>query len=322
VASLGLIAVLIALPTFAIWTAISTYRYGADVRVATAVSDAYDQARYAVGAEESLERKYRLEPSPEVRARHREAAQSLLDALVQAEAIGGQRTSCLLGDLLPRHREYMAAIDSMFAAVDAGDLARYAEIDEHQGDPAFDQIEQRVFAAARDYSRRADDSIERLARLQMHILVATPPVFAIGLGLVVFFWSVLNDYQRQVRQSEAREANAIRQSERRFRSLIQHASDLILICAPAGAITYQSPTAESAWGYPSTGLLNRFLVDLVHHDEQLALRELWEQVIETPSSTRQIELRVRDSLKSPLRRSGADQPSECADYRWRRRNRA
>jgi diguanylate cyclase (GGDEF)-like protein/PAS domain S-box-containing protein len=293
-ASLGLVAVLVALPGFAIWGAVATYQYGADAKLATVLGDAYEQARYAVGAEESLERKYRLEPSAEVRARHHAAAASLVDALARAKALGGPDDASLVGAALLSHQEYLAAIDRMFAAVDDGDFARYADLDEHEADPAFDQIETAVFAAAAASKERAEHQMRRLARLQKNVLQATPLVFAIGLGLVIFFWSVLRSYQRQVRASAAREAAAVRRSEQHFRSLIQHASDLILICAPAGTITYQSPAAETHWGYPPPRLLSRSLVGLVHRDEQTALRELWAQLMAGSDATKHIELRIRD----------------------------
>ena len=37
----------------------------------TTLSAAYERARFAVGEEESLERKYRLEPGPEIRVKFR-----------------------------------------------------------------------------------------------------------------------------------------------------------------------------------------------------------------------------------------------------------
>jgi hypothetical protein len=45
------------------------------------VSDDYAAAASAVAAEESLERKYRLEPGPDVQARYAAAAGRLVDAL-------------------------------------------------------------------------------------------------------------------------------------------------------------------------------------------------------------------------------------------------
>jgi CHASE3 domain sensor protein len=83
-ASFGLAGVLIVLSILAFWGALSTYRAGNAAKHSSELSDAFDDARSAVAAEESLERKYRLEPSAEVRGGHHEAAVSLIGALERA----------------------------------------------------------------------------------------------------------------------------------------------------------------------------------------------------------------------------------------------
>jgi PAS domain S-box-containing protein len=129
-------------------------------------------------------------------------------------------------------------------------------------------------------------------------------------------------YQRQVSASAEREAATIRRSEQHFRSLIQHASDLILICAPAGAVMYQSPAAEAAWGYSPSELLARPLIDLVHRDERAALRELWAQLLEAPAVTKRIELRIRDRAgRWRYAEVVPDEPARRADGRRHRRDR-
>src|SRR3954470_4829500 len=80
-ASIGLCAVLLLLTGFSVWVAFATNQAAISTKHASELSDKYEQARYAVGAEESLERKYRLEPSAEVRAKHRAAAADLFAAL-------------------------------------------------------------------------------------------------------------------------------------------------------------------------------------------------------------------------------------------------
>ncbi len=64
-ASFGLASVLILLSMFAMWGALSTYQAGNAAKHFEALSDVFEGARSAVAAEESLERKYRLEPSAE-----------------------------------------------------------------------------------------------------------------------------------------------------------------------------------------------------------------------------------------------------------------
>ena len=126
--------------------------------------------------------------------------------------------------------------------------------------------------------------------------MSTPAVFALGMGLVVILWGVLRAYRRQVDEAMKREGAAVRRNEQRFRSLIQHASDVVLICTSAGNITYQSPAAKSAWGYSDEGLLNQSLgVGLVHPDDQPALRDLLQQSEASPGTTRSTELRLHDA---------------------------
>ena len=126
--------------------------------------------------------------------------------------------------------------------------------------------------------------------------MSTPAVFALGMGLVVILWGVLRAYRRQVDEAMKREGAAVRRNEQRFRSLIQHASDVVLICTSAGNITYQSPAAKSAWGYSDEGLLNQSLgVGLVHPDDQPALRDLLQQSEASPGTTRSTGLRLHDA---------------------------
>ena len=83
-ATAGLAAVLVLLTGFALWAAFSTNRVARQADRLSQLSDSYQQARFAVGAEESLERKYRLEPGAEVRAKFDGAAGSLLASTRQA----------------------------------------------------------------------------------------------------------------------------------------------------------------------------------------------------------------------------------------------
>src|SRR4051794_22162250 len=83
-ASGGLALVLLLLTGFGGWVAWSTHQVAGQVRRSAALSSVWDQAQHAVTAEESLERKYRLEPGPAVLAKHHDAALALIGALEQA----------------------------------------------------------------------------------------------------------------------------------------------------------------------------------------------------------------------------------------------
>ncbi len=299
-ASLGLLAVLVTLPGFALWGATSTYKIGVAVRHATELSNLFEKARFAVDAEESLERKYRLEPGDEVRGRHRAIALELVEALHKASLYGTAADRLLIDDVLVRHVQYLEAIRRMFAAVDAGDTAAANDIDQAEVDPSFDAIETQVVAASDQHRTDAADRLEALSDVQRSVLIATPIVFALAVGLVIFFWTMLRSLQRRADEGLLREASTTRSSEQRFRGLVQNASDLILICTAPGTITYQSPAAETAWGFPATELLGEPILALTYPDDQPALRELWDQLRHAspegadPAATRTTELRLRD----------------------------
>jgi hypothetical protein len=97
-ASFGLVGVLVILSIFAMWGALSTYRTATAAKRFSELSYAFEQARFAVAAEESLNRKYRLQPSAEVLDQHREAATSLSAALQQARVVGAPADGVLIGD--------------------------------------------------------------------------------------------------------------------------------------------------------------------------------------------------------------------------------
>jgi CHASE3 domain sensor protein len=77
-ASFGFAGVLIVLSIVAVWGEFSTNRTAQAAKRFNQLSDAFDQARFELAAEESLNRKYRLQPSAEVLDRHHEAAASML----------------------------------------------------------------------------------------------------------------------------------------------------------------------------------------------------------------------------------------------------
>jgi predicted negative regulator of RcsB-dependent stress response len=190
-ATAGLAAVLVVLTGFALWAASSTNRAAHQADRLSRLSDAYQQARFAVAAEESLERKYRLEPGHEVRTKYQQAAASLLAALEDVHQRGDHADRALKERLDAQHDRYLDAITRMFAAVDAGDTKQVLAIDENQVDPLFGSIEEQVNAAADAHHQAALAGLGALRRQETLVMVATPVAFAAGLGLLGVFWAIV-----------------------------------------------------------------------------------------------------------------------------------
>jgi hypothetical protein len=108
---------------------------------ATQVSDAYGRARFAVATEESLERKYRLEPGPEVLTRFDRAAADYVAAINDVAKLGTTSDRVLVRSLKSRQRRYRTAISHLFAAVDSHNTRRVLDIDERQAEPLFATID-------------------------------------------------------------------------------------------------------------------------------------------------------------------------------------
>ena len=209
----GLAAVLLVLATFGVTSALRTSHATTRVSVSSELSDAYERARFAVGEEESLERKYRLEPRREVRAKYATAAKELEGALREVARIGTPADRTRTGGLLDLHRRYLVTTGRLFAAVDARDTKRALAIDAHQTEPLFDMIDERVTAAATSHRQAAAHDLRGLRRTEHSVLTATPLVFALGLVLLGFLTVLLTSINRQLaRQARESEHNALHDS--------------------------------------------------------------------------------------------------------------
>ncbi len=74
----------------------------------------------------------------------------------------------------------------------------------------------------------------------------------------------------------------LRQSEKRFRSLIENARDIIIILDEKGFCRYVSPSQERILGYPTAEVLGRSVFDLIHPDELPMVDQVFKGVIQMP----------------------------------------
>jgi diguanylate cyclase (GGDEF)-like protein len=206
----GLAVVLLLLAGFGVVSARRTDRVARHASAATQLSDIYEQARFAVGEEESLERKYRLEPGPDVRAKHARAGQDLSGALVDVSRVGTPADRAFAARVLGMHSRYLEALDRMFAAVDARDADLVLSIDNRQVDPRFAVIVDEVAKTARTHRQAAAESLRQLRGTEHSVLVATPVVFALGLLLLAFLTWLLTRVNHQLaRHARESEHNAV-----------------------------------------------------------------------------------------------------------------
>jgi diguanylate cyclase (GGDEF)-like protein/PAS domain S-box-containing protein len=82
-------------------------------------------------------------------------------------------------------------------------------------------------------------------------------------------------------------------SEERFRSLVQHASDVTAVLDTTGQLSYVSAAADRLWGRQPEALHGSALLDLVHPDDRAATQAHFGEVVRQPGLSRATELRLQ-----------------------------
>lgn len=92
----------------------------------------------------------------------------------------------------------------------------------------------------------------------------------------------------------ARIEAALRDSEARYRSLIEQTSDIIAMVDESAVVRYGSPSVETVLGYDPEELVGRKAVDLVHPDDTARVLEAHLAALRDPwSAQRGVEFRCR-----------------------------
>ncbi len=86
----------------------------------------------------------------------------------------------------------------------------------------------------------------------------------------------------------------LRESEERFRSLIQNASDLITILEEDGTIRYESPTIERILGYHPEERIGKNAFDYLHPDDEERVKDSFVEALDNSGKVRPpVEFRLR-----------------------------
>ncbi|HEX6431256.1 MAG TPA: PAS domain S-box protein [Niastella sp.] len=86
----------------------------------------------------------------------------------------------------------------------------------------------------------------------------------------------------------------LRQSELKFRSLIENSSDIITMANAEGNIFYGSPSAKKIFGYEESDYMGRHVCSFIHPDSLPAVGELLENLMTHPDELFTIELKMFD----------------------------
>ena len=105
---------------------------------------------------------------------------------------------------------------------------------------------------------------------------------------------------------------ALYASEQKFRSLVQHAPDLITVVDRETRVRYQSPSLEPVLGYQADELIGTLLLNLVHDDDVPSFLAFLRQLASAsrPVVRAEVRLRHRDGSWRTLEMHGSDRSQE------------
>jgi PAS domain S-box-containing protein len=85
----------------------------------------------------------------------------------------------------------------------------------------------------------------------------------------------------------------LRDSEERFRTLIEGSSDAIAIFDRDGTIVYESPSVERILGYTPGDLMGKSLIDQLHPDDLASVSDVFAQILNKPYESMSLQVRFR-----------------------------
>ena len=107
-------------------------------------------------------------------------------------------------------------------------------------------------------------------------------------GQVIGATGVATDVTQRRRAEEA-----LAQSERRFRSLVQNSSDIVTVLDPQGHVLYESPSLEHILGHARETQEGDSLLALIHPEDAPSVEKFFAEVLAQPGVHPAIEFRVR-----------------------------
>jgi PAS domain S-box-containing protein len=100
---------------------------------------------------------------------------------------------------------------------------------------------------------------------------------------------------KRAREEQERSEEARRQSEERFRALIEHGADAIALLDSDGAVLFVSQSAERLLGVTPSALAGRSAFALVHPEDLPRLQAVLADLLGRPGTPATVELRLRHS---------------------------
>jgi PAS domain S-box-containing protein len=151
------------------------------------------------------------------------------------------------------------------------------------------------------------DALQILGRITpQHLLagMSLGAAFVIALCVYLFFLSIRSSLLKERLEQSILREEARKESEARFRALIENAQDAIVVIDENGAIRYASPSVERVVGYSPEELSGKPVFELLDPAEHGRSLSLLSEAIAHPGAflpkPREVKLRCKDDTRRTL----------------------
>jgi diguanylate cyclase (GGDEF)-like protein/PAS domain S-box-containing protein len=124
------------------------------------------------------------------------------------------------------------------------------------------------------------------------IVICATLFVLIVIRQMLALWENISFWRRLEAKVDAR-TDELRRSEARFRSLVQHSSDMITVLDASARVEYQSPSAMAVLGYSPQEMEELNPPDLVHEQDRAQVSAAARELAERPGGAVAVEVRVR-----------------------------
>jgi diguanylate cyclase (GGDEF)-like protein/putative nucleotidyltransferase with HDIG domain len=208
----GLFVVLCGLAALSLLTQQRVARSAVRAHAASQLSAVYQDARYRVGLEQSLVRKFRLSPDVSVLVARGQAESQLVSDLQRIAALArSPAAKAVVARLSAADGAYDDVGYQMIQAVYAHDNRLVERLDRTREDPAFALVQRIVSTEAAASQSSATAEGTALATYSASAKRAMVVAFTLGLGLIAFFGVVVTRISSRLNRARAAEFETMAQ---------------------------------------------------------------------------------------------------------------
>lgn len=183
------------------------------------------------------------------------------------------------------HNQYNIAVDREFKLLAAGQISQAIIVDEEYVDPTYEKLSTEIIKLNADYSNQKQQANQIAERVSTLALLVSASLIS------VLFWKFIQ--AEKLVQIAVAEKKILSQSEERFQSLVQNASDVIIAIDAEAEISYVTVSSKRVLGYLPEDLVGTKIENLVDAANTLLLQNFIGDRLETTGVSPSLEIPFR-----------------------------